>query len=389
MRVVQQNDLNSLSILCSYVADKTIVWLSDINKYIIVLPPVAEILVRLNKGETDNSILKYCKIQMNYSEDEASQLLLQVKNNLFNIQEKKKISLLEKTFTLEDSPENFDCKRFYKINKKVFCFEYENIILEFLIHPKLAYLEILQSSEHNHNFKVFQKNDHLGLVVNGIISGSWHKNNEHFMTGKVSMEILQKITATKEKDWMAVFHAAGISNGKDGILFLGDSGNGKSTLSAILMGNGFEVLADDFLPVENASLKLCSFPDAISVKKQAIDLLKEQFPELKEAREFVYAQLNKTVKYLSNPGSSDGKPKKVPCKALVFVKYEPNSGIKFSNLDKDVAFQKLVPDSWISPIEENAQKFLNWFDTLPCWQLTYSDNKAMLKTVQQLFNDEL
>ena len=54
-------------------------------------------------------------------------------------------------------------------------------------------------------------------------------------------------------------------------------------------------------------------------------------------------------------------------------------------LPKDVAFQKLVPDSWISPLPENASRFLDWFTEMPCYQLTYSDNEKMVKTVEKLF----
>lgn len=67
---------------------------------------------------------------------------------------------------------------------------------------------------------------------------------------------------------MAVLHAAGVSDGSKSLIFAGDSGAGKSTLAALLMSRGFEVLADDFLPVESRTGRICSFPAAISVKKK-------------------------------------------------------------------------------------------------------------------------
>jgi len=47
-----------------------------------------------------------------------------------------------------------------------------------------------------------------------------------------------------------------------------------------------------------------------------------------------------------------------------------------------------VPDSWISPLGENAAHFLDWFLALPCYQLTYSDNEQMVKTIDQFFEYE-
>jgi len=375
------------TILKSTIANKQAIWLSDLNKYLLLNPPADEIVLKIYEGESDHSILNYCVDNLKYSQQEADLILYQIKNNLECLKKDKSEERVKPESLLKNSPENFDCKRTYKINEEVFLIEYESTNLEYLVHPKFAHLEISNEHAFSNHFQLFQENAKIKLIVNGAIKGCWKKDAEHFMTGKVLMEILQQITHSQEKDWMAVFHAAGISNGKQGLLFLGDSGNGKSTLSALLMASGFEVLADDFLPVESKTSYLSSFPSAISVKKQAIDLLAAGFPELKHAKEYTYPLFNKTVRYLSNPNSSKGVPKKVPCKALVFVKYEVNSGIQFTALAKDIAFQKLVPDSWISPLEANAKRFLDWFNRLPCYQLTYSNNKAMVKTITKLFDE--
>jgi len=58
-------------------------------------------------------------------------------------------------------------------------------------------------------------------------------------------------------------------------------------------------------------------------------------------------------------------------------------------ISKIDAFQQLIPDSWISPIEKNATVFLEWFLELPSYQLTYSNNSKMIETVSKIFKDEL
>ncbi|MBN1767041.1 MAG: hypothetical protein JW842_00895 [Prolixibacteraceae bacterium] len=373
-------------VLSLSLGKKTLIWLAEINKYLIVNPPFDKIIELIYRGESKKSILEYCVVTLNLSIDEAKQTIQQVKNNLSKIEHQKDFSGNKIHSKLKNL--TFDCKRFYQINGVVFSIEYEIPEIEYMIHPKFAHLEIKKTDEYQNHFQLFQIGNEIVLLVNGEKIGSWTKEMEHFMTGKVSMEILQKIHHNREKDWMAVFHAAGVSNGIESIMFLGDSGNGKSTLSAILLASGFEVLTDDFLPVESETSKLCSFPAAISIKKHAVDLLAPKFPELHNAHEYCYP-LNKTVRYLSNPYATKGIPKKVPCKALVFVKYEVKSNLQFSTLSKDIAFQKLVPDSWLSPVEKNAKQFLNWFEKLPCYQLTYSNNEAMVEAVKNIFNDEL
>jgi hypothetical protein len=185
---------------------------------------------------------------------------------------------------------------------------------------------------------------------------------------------------------MAVFHAAGITNGKNCLIFLGDSGNGKSTLSAILMSSGLEVLADDFLPVESKSALVCHFPAAISVKDKALEILVPKFPQLKQACEINNIAAGKTFRYLSTDRK---EPLCVPCKALVFVKYEKDAGFRFEEISGEEAFVNLVPDSWISPASENANRFVNWFTSLPYYRMTYSDNEQMVQTVQKMLNDDL
>lgn len=377
----------SNKVLSIVLDEKSILWLPEVNKYIVVIPPVDKIIELIYDGKSEKLIQKYCVDKIGLSPEEAVEITGLVKINLEKIQQNEPIQQNEIPENNKNKATVFSCRHYYQINDIVFLFEYETPEIEYLIHPKLAHLEISQVAGFGNHFQLFKAGSEIALLVNGNSIGTWTSDKEHFMTGKVSMEILQKIYQNEENDWMAVFHAAGISNGKESIMFLGDSGNGKSTLSAILLASGFDVLADDFLPVESETSLICSFPAAISVKKHAIGLLAAKFPELNHAREYAYPLFNKTIRYLSNPNSANGTPKKIPCKALVFVKYEADSDLQFSRLEKDIAFQKLVPDSWISPLENNARQFLYWFGKLSCYQLTYSNNEAMVETVKNIFEN--
>lgn len=381
--------MKKATLINTCIGDKQALWLSDCNKYILVSPPTDDIIQKIYKGNSKNWIIGYCVEKYNLTLDESTQLYETILQHLNGIEQENLNENTMHGLELDVFTVLFEHKKYYKSNNIVFCIEYETSQIEFLIHPKFAHLEIEPTSHFDHHFQLYKNGAEIILRINDEYIGSWSMEHEHYMTGKVSMQILQKIYNKEEDEWMAIFHAAGISNGKEGILFLGDSGNGKSTLSALLLSAGYDVLADDFLPVESESTQLCSFPSAISVKKYAIDLLSNSFPELKRAKEYVYPAFDKTVRYLSNPNSAKEEPKKVRCKALVFVKFKAEANLKFNPLAKDIAFQKLVPDSWISPIEANAEKFLNWFKHLPCYELTYSDNRQMLDTVQNIFDEKI
>ena len=150
------------------------------------------------------------------------------------------------------------------------------------------------------------------------------------------------------------------------------------------MANGFNLIADDFVPIDTFS-KVRFFPAALSVKKQALNTLSEDFPELINAKEIHFKQLNKTVRYLAS--KNDFSMDSYPTKAIVFIKYKQDITFELNEMPTIEAFQEFVPDTWISPISENAKKFLDWFSTMPCYRLTYSDNDKLVSEIKHLFNE--
>ena len=111
------------------------------------------------------------------------------------------------------------------------------------------------------------------------------------------------------------------------------------------------------------------------------------YPELENSAEFHYKRLNKTVRYL--PPINNDYQKQYPCKALVFIKYDGHIDFELNEIKHIAAFQNLIPDSWISQEPENVAVFLDWFSSLPCYQLTYSNNQKMIEKIGQLVKDEL
>ncbi len=370
------------------LGEKTGLWLSDVNKYIVSEPPFDKIIELVYKGMNPEQIHGYCYANFGLSAGETDQIIDTIQLSVGEIQVSENVfrnKILSKSATI---PENFYNKRYYQINGISFLFEFETREIEFLIHPKIAHLGIPEPLHVENHFQLFKAGSGLQLIVNGLTIGNWPIEMEHFFTGKVSMEILQKIYGNEEKDWMAVFHASAITNGKECILFLGDSGNGKSTTAAVLMASGFHLVADDFVPVDAKSGNVFSFPAALSIKKKAIDLLVHAHPQLASAKEYYYTGLDKTVRYLPALPSEDNMASSYPCNTLIFVKYKKDAGFNMEGISKDLAFQQLIPDSWISPLPENASFFIEWFNKMSCYQITYSDNDLMVNTVKKLFQNE-
>lgn len=383
-----RGETDSSTILSWPLGSKTILWFAGLNKYLVTARPVDELVRMVWKGTDISLTTRFCISELGLGTERASLFDLEIREHLRNhLHPEPTVSCLSGKIVPRNTGHVVGhFKHYYRIYGVVFYVEFETEEIQELLHPKFAHLEISSLTDHSHHFLVFSSRGEHVLQIDGSVVGSWKYSDSHLLSGKFAMEILQRIYQRDEKGWLGVFHASAVTNGKNCILFSGKSGSGKSTCSALLMAYGFEVLADDFLPVESESGLVCSFPAAISVKKTGYNQLAHRFPELEEAQEFNNTQLHKVFRYLPLTGEL---PLQVHCRAMVFINYEMGSDFLLETINPEIAFQKLVPDSWISPESQNARKFVNWFKKLSFYQMTYSDNDRMIQTIKRMLDCDL
>ena len=360
-------------------------WSLKDNQYFVLENTTALLVHQLSRGITIKAISKDLSQQMSLPIKESIKFVTDLKKRFIDTQPSISSNTQEGSSDVV-IPRNFIVQKFYKINGLVIkaCFESEEAC--FLIHPKFEHIEVADQ-KHDFCFKTFTYKTRIFLAVDYKLIGSWLFDEIHYFQGKFSMLLIQKIHDMQENKWLGVFHASAVSNKKSAMLFLGDSGNGKSTSLAILQAHGFDCIADDFVPVAAHNQDIYSFPAAISVKKSSLDTLLKLYPELDNSKEYNFKTTQKIVRYLK-PHNKDFSTH-LPCKGLVFIKYVNDAPLSCKKITKVAAFQKLVPDSWLSPLKENAAIFLDWFDSLDCFELTYSKNKEMVAQVSKLFKDEL
>jgi len=375
------------TILIKPLQNQRIVWFKNTNTYVLVAHQTAQIIQQYFIDFNKTNCINWLKKHLELSQNEAQKLLnavidlidkVNVKNDVIDNED----DVVTPVFNLKDT-------KYYRINNTTFKVDFENADLSFLIHPKFKHLEVKDISKYNHHFEVFLKDTKIAFKADDKFVGMWSADEIHFFQGKFSMTLVEKLYQKPETDWMGVFHASALSDGHQNIMFLGDSGNGKSTLAALLVAQGYTLFADDFVPVEAQSQQIYYFPAAISIKEKALDVLNPLFPELQKTPQIDLAYINKSVRYLVAPKPKEAFKTHLPCKILVFVKYQKGADLKIKEIEKEDAFQKLIPDSWLSPLSKNAQLFLDWFAKLTCYTLTYSNNDLMYQTVKKLYNDDL
>lgn len=366
--------------------DKTIVWFKNNNEYLILENATAAILKKISAGISVNEIAEDLSKKLSVPLEKSIDFILDLEKRFYVPKSNIKSELINDCKDIK-SPKSFEFIKHYTVNNIVFKVSFLSEKELSLVHPKFAHLVIDNSENFDHEFDVFIDNNFIFLLVDKKLIGTWSNKNIHYFQGKFSMEFIQKIHQKEENEWMGVFHASAVSNEKKTMLFLGDSGNGKSTSLALLQANGYSCLADDFVPIDIDKKEVYSFPAAISIKKSSLETLLPIYPELATTAEYNFTRLNKIVRFLKP--NNNNYFNHLPCNDLVFIKYEKDSALICEKISKIDAFEQLIPDSWLSPKKENAQIFLDWFASLNCYQLTYSENEEMVKTVSKIFNNEL
>ena len=213
------------------------------------------------------------------------------------------------------------------------------------------------------------------------------KADLHFFLGKFSMLLLNIAHRKTDLNWMTVLHASAVQKNNKSLIFLGNSGSGKSSATTVLNLNGYELLADDFVPVEAASNLVYSFPAAISVKEQLIDSLQIFYPQLSKTK-LRAKNKNTSFKYLYL-SNSNLQPKFLLAKALIFIKYKDKAALKCKKIKASLALEYLIPDSWISTDEINVKMFLDWIEQIPSYQLEYSNPRDLIEVSRKIMEDEL
>ncbi|MGC1632166.1 MAG: hypothetical protein WA749_08655, partial [Gelidibacter sp.] len=255
-----------------------------------------------------------------------------------------------------------------------------------LIYPQWTHATAPRTDAISCSFHIFKDGNNLYLYKDNLYIGHYPLTDYHLLQGQFALQLINVLYDKQESEWIATFHASTVCNDKEAIMIIGDSGNGKSTLSAVLMASGFDVLADDFTPLSAENANVYRFPSGISVKKGAFSILQPLFPDFDQFA--VYRSTSKPVdlKYIPPIKRFGEAISHVPCHKIVYVKYDAYGKSELKAVGTDKILPTLIPESWLSPVASNAQLFLNWLKDVQCFELRYSDNDYAVAQFRKLLH---
>ena len=342
---------NFSNFICEKIDSNTnIVWFEKSNKYIIINDLLKSLI--LNKIDSNKYPINQFSSEINKLEPNNLRTIFNDIDSLLkecNIESKEKI---QKELSIKD--EKFPHYSRFKFNNRVVKIEYSNKDLSNLIDPKFMHIK----SEDNEQivFKVQEKNKRIYLFKHDKFFGSWGVSEMHEFQGKISMELTSFFHNMQESEWTAVFHGSTLSHMNNCIMLTGESGNGKSSLSTILMANNFSLIADDFSPMSNDGLHY-NFPSAISIKEGFYSSAKNLFKSFDELKEYYINDIKGNVKYL--PANNNELILHKRCNKVLNVKFGLNLKNEIKTVNKGKALEQILPDAWISKDLDHAKSFID------------------------------
>ncbi|MCK8480531.1 hypothetical protein [Psychroserpens algicola] len=363
--------------------ETSILWFQHSNRYVVVSESLLTLIHLFFSADDSLSYIKTLQdsLQLDVTESKA------IYNDISTfIKEANQVSTPDEDLNLGLDIPLPSYTKTYIFGDKTITINFESDILKDLIHPQIAHHAVANQNEGDTVFDIFKTDDDLHLYKDKNLVGSYKTSMFHLLQGRFALELTNEIHHKSIDNWIATFHASTITNGNEAIMIIGDSGNGKSTLSAILMANAFDLLADDFTPLHQDT-NLYRYPAAVSIKKGAFETLSPIIKHFDTYEVITNGPKKVNLKYVPPISDFNQSKPSVKCNKVVYVKYDSESPSSLQETSLDNILNTLIPESWVSPEETHALQFINWLKTLQCYELNYSDNDFAISKFKALFNE--
>ncbi len=368
--------------LTSWISNVWILWFEKSNRYTVVDSTNYAILNRLIASNDITDFIAFLQTEYNFEETKALQVFKDLEQFLIDSNQESKTAPTKVSLELNEGTKQLS--KYYTFYGKTIQLKFNSEKVYNLIHPSLAHLESAKLNDVNTCFHLNYDDNILSIFKNRVFIGSFLKEHYNKFHGKFIMELICSIYSSEENDWLGLFHASTVSNDKEAIMCLGHSGNGKSTLSALLMASGLKLISDDLTPLKASDNHVYSYPGSISVKQGAFEVLSPLVTNFDALPSQFINNAKGVVKYI--PPHSITCAQHHPCTKIVLVHYKSGSFTQLKKLHLQDALHLLISDSWISPEPNNVKKIMSWLSSLTFYQLTYSNSKEAIAEFVDLFD---
>ena len=381
--------MQAIPLIRKKIGNSNLVWFENSNSYVQLEEPawyvVSKTARRCKPATIAKAVeLRYC-ISASESQTFVNEILTEVEK--LNRREVKIIEPGQFSDNLNEYHFTPYTIHSYLLGDKHVTFAFESRLFEHYIHPLISHLETGAVTGASPLFELFAHEQQVVFRFNGEVKGVWTLDETHLMKGLIFMVLINVMHGKTDSNWLMTVHASAITNKKKTILFSAPPGHGKTTIAALMQSKGYELISDDFVPIDNSIFNAWPFPIAMSVKQGSMEVLTPHFPVLDEKKS-TYISPEKSVRYLAPVDKLSSSKAAFPVHELVFIEYNTSIDFRFEKLDPIKGLKLLLDQAWIVPAPDNAMRLLELVPRISFFNLTYSDTEKALDAIAELFNHE-
>ena len=374
-------------VITKKLSSSRIVWFEPSNRWVYLEEPAWYVYSMIRRHESSETIVRRFYSRYGLSCEESMRFVLEISGALKKLEEPLPVVPMDRPSSSVINSLKFKpfTTRFYLMNKRFISVSYGSDISEYYIHPPLAHLETNYAKKITAHFDIFE-HENLPVIRKKGDSGFASSGMDFSqIKKKLFMELANLIHNKTHEKWMSFLHASGISNGKETILLSSASGSGKSTMAALLHAENFDLVSDDFIPLDVRNKHAWPFPAAISVKKGAFSVLSPHYGNLHDPDYNIYPHAHSTIRFLRPLPAKPFSYKPLPVKSIIFIKYNQECSDSLTPLPVPEALTLFHEQAWVSHNPSHARAFINWFVKLKCWRMEYSDSEKAMDRVKEIF----
>jgi HprK-related kinase A len=199
--------------------------------------------------------------------------------------------------------------------------------------------------------------------------------------GALAFEMGLNISVALKVFHRLILHAGVVANESGSIIISAASGGGKSTLTALLMEAGFQLLSDEFGIVDMASHHLLPYPRPVSLKNKSIDIVRDI-----AGHEWISPIIRNSPKgdvayRRARPSDIDQADRSSKPKLIIFPNFEADSQASINKVESADAMMRLITSSTnYQMIGEQAFVSLNAIvKTAHAVEMTYGSSEDALR----------
>jgi hypothetical protein len=371
------------------IGQNYLVWFQNSNLYTQLEEPAWFVFRKTVKRYKAETIAMECSHRYGLRFNECLRFVNDIRSNMVQMNQSEEDLVQDEKDTLELKTKRFEIysTRSYQLTENIIEFSFENEWFESLIHPLIGYLETNKTNGKVSRFELFSHKGKSVFRLNNEIKGIWARNETHRLIGFIYMSIINEVYNKSADFWLMTVHAAAVTNGRKTILIPAESGSGKTTMAAMLQKEGYQLISDDFVPIDRHRFCAWPFPIALSVKQGSMDVLASIYPDLQN-EPVKLTSTKKNVRYLTPNYIPEISDLIFPITEVVSIKYNPEVEFEFKKADQLKAIKLMLDQSWILPLAGNAGIFLDKVTQWSFYELTYSNNEKAIDAISKLFGND-